>query len=358
MYTLLNSSLTDNILFCTYIIALITTIISSLKKYINDKSFKINLKEKYFNYFLFWMIALILIISAIIYINIISSKHYTTIFGLAIIICAGYYVYKAVNAINKKNFNKIQFSNDDKYNIILSQFIYFIFFQKEIYSMLVEHINNINNSFISDCILLTYMTLKTILILFFYITNILIALKNIYNVFIPNTYNKILKIKRYVYGFELNFEINEKDFKLITPKSISNNRILKKLNTKKFINKIDKFNFFNKFYSIFILIKIPFLILIFYAIEIIKSILMLLINPIVISLTFFKKKLNNEIIFFYKHFNLCAYISIFLIYIHILNHNTFNQNSIKAFEFFGLTIIVTIITQHLKDISNNSKNKI
>lgn len=341
MKTILDSSLCDNAILLTFIFALVSTFALNSKSFIINKEYEVIFKKIGSKYTIVWIFLIPLIVVFSIYFYIKSSKYYTTFFGLFLMIWVIYYIYKAVKLINKKEFNKTYFSFDDKYNIILSQFFYFIFFMQPVYLLITNSLNGITNEFISDSILLFYMSVKSIAFTFYFLVNILLTSKNLYKFLCPNLYQKILKFKSLTNDFEPSLVINKKNISLTFPE----------INSTSFfhiiINGIERFCS-KKFFCFYI--KVPTIILIFYIIQFFKAILILIINTILFPLTNLHKKFKNEIIFFYKLLYLCIFISISLIFIHILNHEIFNANAVKLFEFFGITILISIVLQQLKEI--------
>lgn len=342
MKTLLNSSFCDNAILLTFILALLSTFILKMKSFIRKKEYENIFKNIENKYAITWIILIPCIIMLSVYLYIKSNKYFTTIFGIFLIISVIYYIDKNFKLINKKEFYKINFSIDDKYNIILSQFIYFIFFMQPIYSLTINSIDNITDKFICDSILLFYMTLKSIILMYYLIINILLTAKNLYKTFGPNSYHKLLIFKNSIKSFEMELILNKKNIVLIFSKTNLPN-ILSAI-IKCIENSCSK-DFFNFYF------KTPIIILIFYIVNFFKMILMLVVNILVFLLATLKEKLRNEIVFFYKLLYLCIFISISLIFIHILNHNIFDNNSIKLFEFFGITIFISIARQQLKEMT-------
>ena len=339
--TLLESSLCDNAVLLTFIFALISTFALNSKNFIINKEYEVILKKIGNKYAIVWIFLFPLIIVFSIYFHIKSSKYYTTFFGLFLMICVIYYIYKTVKLINKKEFDKTYFSFDDKYNIILSQFFYFIFFMQPVYLSIINNLNSITNEFISDSILLFYMSVKLIAFTFYLLINILLTSKNLYKLLCPNLYQKTLKFKSLINDFEPSLVINRKNISLTFPE----------INSTSFFNIIIKVieSFCSK-KNLGFYIKVPTIILIFYAIQFIKVLLILIINTTLVPLTNLHKKFKNEIVFFYKLLYMCIFISISLIFMHILNHDIFNPSAVKLFEFFGITILISIVLQQLKDI--------
>lgn len=338
METILNSLCVDKIISTTFIIALITNLILDNKENSEIHELKIicrelKLKNKNYIYLIicFFLIPFVEIAATIMILK--KQKYYTL--GLLVIAFMIFLVYKFVKIINKKTFNRKFFSRKEKYIVTFFNAFYITLFSKEIYLMIINYLNTLNNHFISHFIMLTYMTIKLCLLMFLSIANLTSIFKNIYKLFFPNLYNFLLKLKTRINSNQITFEIT------------AENKLKFFLNDKE-LN--PKYLFFIKNLPIFLSIFI--FSIIFYVIEIIKEILILIINVFIIPLTLAKKKLRNEFVFIYTLLYSCVFFSTSFIYFFALNNNTFDANSLKFFEFSGITVMITITMQRITDANN------
>lgn len=343
MKTILENSICDVLMTITFLSALLSTLILDIKFFIKNKGHKLILEKTRSLYTILCIFFIPTIIIQYIYSIIKSSKYYNMFFILFIIIFSGYYIYKLIKLNSKKEFEKVSFSSTDRYNLILSQFFYFIIFIQPVYLQIVNNLNSFPNKFISNSILLFYMTLKLISFTYYLTINTLLIIKNLYKIIFPNLYKKILTFKSVIRNFEPLLNL-DKDKPSLTFSKIDSSNFSHII-----MNGIKK-NYQKK--CLYFYLKIPVIISIFYIFQFLKSTFLLVLSILTFPLDILSKNFKNEFIFFYKLLHLCIFISISSIFIHVLHHDIFNTNSVKLFEFFGITISVSIVLEQLKEISN------
>lgn len=341
MLEFLSSKNIDNVIMYSFLIFLILSFTIDVTKLIKNifdtKSKNNNINTKILIFALIILFIIPISICLMFYNYIKSLQYFNLIISFIMIIFTIIFLYKGINTINKTSLKKETFEKHEKYSIVFSQLLYFVFFSSSIYNFFIETFNNINNNFISDLLITTYITIKVILALFFAITNLLFILKILHENIGKKIHIWLNTIYKNVNGYELKIDFTSDQINI----SFEQNE------TKKHI----KF-FYSKINQLHIIFKLPIILIIFYLIEFIKIILLTFLNIFIFPIKYLEKIFNKETLFFYKFFRIIICFSISATYFYILFSDNFNDNSIKFFEFLGISIIITSFLSQLYELKN------